>query len=67
MAFINVVIHTGLDFIFSHIGDEGLLNYCAAELLRYRKYIGAEHIRVFTDIKKKHRLVFLLWQANDII
>ena len=26
----------------------------AAKLMRFRKQIGAEHIRVYTDIKKKH-------------
>ena len=41
-------------FVFSHIADEGLMNADAAELLRFRKKIGAEHIAVFTDIKKKH-------------
>lgn len=51
----------GLDFIraegfvFSHVADEGLLNACAGDLLRYRKQIGAEHVKIFTDIKKKHR------------
>ncbi|XP_018594417.1 uncharacterized protein F13E9.13, mitochondrial [Scleropages formosus] len=51
---------SGLDFIraegyvFSHVADEGLLNACAGELLRYRKRIGAEHVQIFTDIKKKH-------------
>jgi hypothetical protein len=30
------------------------MNSDAAELLRYRRNIGAEHIAVFTDIKKKH-------------
>ncbi|XP_076856922.1 uncharacterized protein F13E9.13, mitochondrial isoform X3 [Brachyhypopomus gauderio] len=50
----------GLDFIraegfvFSHVADEGLLNACAGALLRYRRQIGAEHIQIFTDIKKKH-------------
>ncbi len=50
----------GLDFIraeafvFGHIADEGFMNAQAGELLRYRKYIGAEHVAVFTDIKKKH-------------
>ena len=50
----------GLDFIraegfvFSHIADEGMINSCAAEILRYRKHIGAENILIFTDIKKKH-------------
>ncbi|XP_078106561.1 uncharacterized protein F13E9.13, mitochondrial isoform X2 [Sander vitreus] len=32
----------------------GLLNACAGDLLRYRKQIGAEHVHIFTDIKKKH-------------
>jgi len=41
-------------FVFSHIGDEGPVNSCAAELLRYRKKIGADDIQIFTDIKKKH-------------
>jgi membrane complex biogenesis BtpA family protein len=41
-------------FVFSHIGDEGIFNSCAGKLLRYRKQIGAEHISIFTDIKKKH-------------
>ncbi len=41
-------------FVFSHIADEGLMNSDAASLLRYRKSIGADHIAVFTDIKKKH-------------
>ncbi len=57
----NINFSTGLDFIraegfvFSHVADEGLLNACAGELLRYRRCIGAEHIQIFTDIKKKHR------------
>ncbi len=50
----------GLDFIrvegfvFSHVADEGLMNSCAGELLRYRKMIGADDIKVYADIKKKH-------------
>lgn len=38
------------------MADEGFLNACAGDLLRYRKQIGAEHVQIFTDIKKKHRL-----------
>ena len=34
------------------------MNACAGPLLRYRKMIGAEHVHVFTDIKKKHRYSF---------
>lgn len=41
-------------FVFAHVADEGLVESCAGELLRYRKSIGAEHIAVFCDIKKKH-------------
>jgi len=50
----------GLDFIraegyvFAHIADEGLLQSSAAELLRYRRQIGAEHVQVWADVKKKH-------------
>lgn len=55
------IAHTvGLDFIraegfvFAHIADEGYIESCAGELLRYRKRIGAETVNIFTDIKKKH-------------
>ncbi len=41
-------------FVFGHVADEGYTDSCAGELLRYRKNIGAEHIQIFTDIKKKH-------------
>jgi len=43
------------NFVFSHVADEGLLPTAeAGPLLRYRKSIDAEHIAIFTDIKKKH-------------
>ncbi len=41
-------------FVFGHLADEGMMNSDAGELLRYRKQIGAEHIQIFTDVKKKH-------------
>ncbi len=41
-------------FVFGHLADEGMMNSDAGELLRYRKQIGAEHISIFTDVKKKH-------------
>ncbi len=50
----------GLDFIraegfvFAHVADEGTIDSDAGELLRYRRKIGAEKIKIFTDIKKKH-------------
>ncbi|KAM8946965.1 uncharacterized protein F13E9.13, mitochondrial-like [Pelodytes ibericus] len=55
-----VALAAGLDFIraegfvFSHVADEGIVNACAGDLLRYRKLIGAEHVQIFADIKKKH-------------
>eukprot|EP00771_Trimastix_marina_P001445 gnl/Trimastix_PCT/2518.p2 GENE.gnl/Trimastix_PCT/2518~~gnl/Trimastix_PCT/2518.p2 ORF type:complete len:277 (+),score=91.97 gnl/Trimastix_PCT/2518:52-882(+) len=41
-------------FIFAHVADEGTMNSDAGELLRYRRKIGAGHIAVFCDVKKKH-------------
>lgn len=41
-------------FIFAHVADEGLIEASAGALLRYRRAMGADHIRVFADIKKKH-------------
>lgn len=43
------------NFVFAHVADEGLLPEASApRLLRYRPEIGAERVRVFADIKKKH-------------
>lgn len=41
-------------FVFGHVADEGWIEACAGDLLRYRRAIGADHVRVFADIKKKH-------------
>jgi membrane complex biogenesis BtpA family protein len=41
-------------FVFAHVADEGLIQGCAGELLRFRRAIGADAVRVFADIKKKH-------------
>src|SRR6266498_5017252 len=41
-------------FVFAHVADEGLIEASAGALLRYRRAIGADHIRVFADVKKKH-------------
>jgi hypothetical protein len=41
-------------FVFAHVADEGLIESSAGALLRYRRMIGAEKVRVFADIKKKH-------------
>jgi membrane complex biogenesis BtpA family protein len=50
----------GLDFIraegfaFAHVADEGIIESSAAELLRYRRTIGADRVQVWADVKKKH-------------
>jgi membrane complex biogenesis BtpA family protein len=55
-----IALAAGLDFIraegfvFGHVADEGYMDSCAGELLRYRKQIGADEISIFTDVKKKH-------------
>jgi membrane complex biogenesis BtpA family protein len=50
----------GLDFVraegfaFAHVADEGLIQSSAAELLRYRRAIGADRVQIWADVKKKH-------------
>lgn len=42
-------------FVFASVADEGLIPAAdAGPLLRYRKSIGAENVRILADIKKKH-------------
>jgi uncharacterized protein len=41
-------------FAYAHVADEGVIESCAGELLRYRRAIGAEHVLIFADVKKKH-------------
>jgi uncharacterized protein len=41
-------------FVYAHIADEGLIEACAGDLLRYRRQIGATDVAIFADIKKKH-------------
>ncbi|XP_036216191.1 uncharacterized protein F13E9.13, mitochondrial isoform X1 [Bactrocera oleae] len=41
-------------FVFAHVADEGYTDACAGKILRYRKYIDAENVLIFTDLKKKH-------------
>nr|WP_319399967.1 BtpA/SgcQ family protein [uncultured Carboxylicivirga sp.] len=50
-------------FVFSHIADEGMMNSCAGDLLRYRKTIGADQVKIWTDIKKKHSSHYI---TNDV-
>ena len=41
-------------FVFAHIADEGLIEATAGPLLRYRRATGADDVRIFADVKKKH-------------
>src|SRR5215211_1937318 len=41
-------------FVFAHVGGSGIINGSAGKLLRRRKELQAEHIKVFADVKKKH-------------
>ena len=41
-------------YVFAHVGGAGLIEGCAGRILRRRKELGCEHIKVFGDVKKKH-------------
>jgi len=41
-------------FVFAHVGGSGIINGSAGKILRRRKQLKAEHIRLFADVKKKH-------------
>jgi len=41
-------------FVFAHVGGSGIINGSAGKILRKRKELKAEHIKVFADVKKKH-------------
>ena len=41
-------------FVFAHVGGSGIINGSAGKILRRRKELRAEHIKVFADVKKKH-------------
>lgn len=41
-------------FVFAHVGGSGIINGSAGKIMRRRKELNAEHIKVFADVKKKH-------------
>jgi len=41
-------------YVFAHVGGAGLIEGCAGKLLRKRKELGCEQIKIFGDVKKKH-------------
>jgi membrane complex biogenesis BtpA family protein len=55
-----VAAASGADFIRvnvlvgARLADQGILNGIAEKLLRFRKRIGAGHIRIFADVDVKH-------------
>ena len=45
----------GENFAYAHVADEGLMPTAeAGPLLRYRRQIGAQHVGLIADVKKKH-------------
>jgi membrane complex biogenesis BtpA family protein len=64
-AELGIAVAAGLDFIRvciltgARLWDTGDLNQgCAADLLRRRKELGAEHLKLFADVDKKHSVPF---------
>lgn len=57
---IGVALSAGAQFVrveafaYGHVADEGWLDACAGELLRTRASLGADHIKIFADVQKKH-------------
>lgn len=57
---LEIASEAGLDFVraegyvFAHIGGAGVIEGCAGKLLRRRKELGCEQIKIFGDVKKKH-------------
>ncbi|GIX50126.1 MAG: BtpA protein [Limisphaera sp.] len=57
---LEIAAETDLDFlrvegyVFAHVGGAGIIQGCAGRLLRLRRRLRAEHIRIFADLKKKH-------------
>jgi len=41
-------------YVFAHVGGAGIIESCAGKLLRRRKELGCEQIKIFGDVKKKH-------------
>lgn len=57
---LEIAAEAGLDYIrveayvFAHVGGSGVIHGSAGKILRRRKELDAEHIKVFADVKKKH-------------
>lgn len=53
-------------FVFAHVGDEGIHQACAPELVRKRFDLGSERVKIYADIKKKHSS-HSITQDTDIV
>lgn len=57
---LEIATNAGLDyirvegFVFAHVGGAGIIEGSAGKLLRKRKELEVEHIKIFADVKKKH-------------
>jgi len=57
---LEIAHHAALDFlrvegyVFAHVGGAGIIEGCAGKLLRRRKDLNCEQIKIFADVKKKH-------------
>jgi len=38
----------------SHVTDQGIINACAHDLMRYRKHLNATDVQVYADVRSKH-------------
>lgn len=45
-------------FAESLLTDQGIIDACAHDLMRFRKQLGASHVAVFADVRSKHAAPF---------
>jgi membrane complex biogenesis BtpA family protein len=41
-------------YVYGHVGPAGIIRGCSGQLLRKRKEMGCEQIKIYGDVKKKH-------------
>lgn len=57
---LEIAANTKFDFIrvegyvYGHVGPAGIIKGCAGQLLRRRKELRCEQIKIYGDVKKKH-------------
>lgn len=60
--FVRVNVHTG-----AMLTDQGIINGRAAETLRLRRQLGAEHVRILADVLVKHAVPLGPQRLEDAI